>query len=108
MLVGRTAAPRPEVSAGAVRASLEDQSAIGVPLGEQVGQAPPVALLVHGDAVVVAAGRARAARDRPRVSAPLGRQEAPAECSPLSAWPRPLLSVSSHPNQAILDRVGAH
>jgi hypothetical protein len=44
---------------------LEHRSAIGVPLGEQVGQAPPVALLVHGDAVVVAASRAAAARTGP-------------------------------------------
>ena len=58
------------MSAGAVRASLEHQSAIRVPLGEQVGQAPPVALLVHGDAVVLAANRASATRDRPCVSAP--------------------------------------
>ena len=66
------AALLPEVNAGAVCAPLEHQFAIGVPLRQEVGQAFPIALLVNRDASVIAAGRAVAARDRPRVAAPPG------------------------------------
>jgi hypothetical protein len=74
LLVHR-AAPFPQVNAGPVRALLEHQFAIGVALGEQVGQAPPVALRVHGDPRVIAARRTPAARNRPGVPAPPGREE---------------------------------
>jgi hypothetical protein len=50
------AALLPEVNAGTVRAPLEDQFAIGVPLRQQVGQAFPIAPLVDRDARVIAAG----------------------------------------------------
>ncbi len=69
------AALLPEVNAGAVCAPLEHQFAIGVPLRHQVGQAFPIALVVNRDARVIAAGRAVAARDRPRISAPPGVQK---------------------------------
>jgi len=69
--------PLSEMNAGSVRAPLEHQLAIRAPLRQQVGQALPIALLVHDDAGVVAASRARAARNRPCVSAPPGRQEVP-------------------------------
>ncbi len=46
-----------------------------VPLRQQVGQAFPIALLVNRDARVIAAGRAVAARDRPRIAAPPGGEK---------------------------------
>ena len=63
------------MNAGTVRAPLEHQLAIRAPLSQQVGQALPIALLVHHDAGVVAAGGACAARNQPRISAPRGCQE---------------------------------
>jgi hypothetical protein len=71
------ATPLTEMNASSVRAPLEHQLTIRAPLGQQVGQALPIALLVHDDAGVVAAGGACAAGDRPRVSAPPGREEVP-------------------------------
>src|SRR5215469_7623804 len=64
-----------EVDAGAIRTLLQHQLAIAVPPGEQMRQLFAIALLVHNDARVIAAGCARAARDRPRLAAPPGRQE---------------------------------
>ena len=71
------ATPLSEMNAGSIGAPLEHQLAIRAPLRQQVGQALPIASPVHDDAGVVAAGRACAARDRPRVSAPPGREEVP-------------------------------
>jgi hypothetical protein len=69
------AATLPQVDAASVCAPLRDQFAIGVPLRQQVGQAFPIAFLVHGNARVIAAGRAVAARDWARVAAPARRYE---------------------------------
>jgi hypothetical protein len=55
VLVNR-AATLPQVNAAPICAPLQDQFAITVPLCEQVGQAFPIALTVHRDARVVAAG----------------------------------------------------
>jgi hypothetical protein len=71
------ATPLTEMNAGSIRAPLEHQLTIRAPLRQQVGQVLPIALLVHDDARVVAAGSACAARNRPRISAPPGRQEVP-------------------------------
>ena len=87
------AAPLPEVNAGAVCAPLEHQFAIGVPLRQEVGQAFPIALLVNRDARVIAAGRTVAARDRPRVAAPPGREKIACR-----AVHRPLSIVHCCPN----------
>ena len=46
----------PQVNAAPICALLQDQFAIVVPLCQQVGQAFPIALLVYGDARIIAAG----------------------------------------------------
>jgi hypothetical protein len=55
VLVDR-AATIPQVNAAPICAPLQDQFAIVVPLCQQVGQAFPITLLVHGDARIIAAG----------------------------------------------------
>lgn len=74
VLVDR-AALRSQVNAGPISAPLEYQSAIAVPLGQEVGQVPLVALLINRDALIIAASRAAGARDRPGISAPPGGRE---------------------------------
>jgi hypothetical protein len=98
------------MSASSVWAPLEHQLAIEAPLRQQVGQALTVAFLIHDDAGVVAARRACAARNRPRVSEPPGRQE----LSPSAAHGALGLSHRSQSapihehlgTQAVLPRVG--
>jgi hypothetical protein len=65
------------MDARAVCAPLEHQFAIAVPLRQQVGQAPPIALFVHRDAIVMAASRAAGARDHPGISDPPGILKVP-------------------------------
>jgi hypothetical protein len=96
------AAPLTEMNAGSVRAPLEHQLAIRAPLRQQ-----------GGPGASYRASRPRRRRgssskpctlrtgQAPRLRAPRP-PGSPAECSPLSACPRPSLSVSSHPSRAIL------
>jgi hypothetical protein len=74
VLVDGAALPA-EMNAGTIRTLSEHQLAVTVPLGEQVRQASPIALLVYRNSGVVAASCARAARNRPRLVAPPGREE---------------------------------
>ena len=104
------ATPLAEMNAGSVGASLEYQLASRATLRQQVGQALPIASLVHDDAGVMAAGGACTTRNRPCVSAPPGRQE----LSPSAAHGALGLSHRSQSapihehlgSQAVLPRVG--
>jgi hypothetical protein len=64
-----------EVDARTIRTASEHQLAITGSLGEQMGQASAIALLVDGNSGIVTAGCTRAARNRPSLAAPPSRKE---------------------------------